>query len=253
LYTLDAHANVTAVQGADGSLTTYTYTPLAPATLIPAGLIASETTELGTTIYNYSAHGLLASIVEAAGTAEEGTLTFHYNTYEDLDYSLDELNRRTDYEYDALHRLTKVTLPAPATGQARPFYQHGYNKNNQLASETDPLGRVTLYDYNSRTDLSKVTQPARNLSGSSTVTTYGYDQHRRLTSVIDPRQHETDYGYDAFDQQTTVTEASPDGVAPPPVSLLSHASGAAGRCGDHLVQRRSFPPVPAARLLAALV
>src|SRR5205823_3280113 len=102
-FTPDLNGNIAEVHGPDGSLTAYTYTTYNSSLHIPAGLVASETIqELGATIYNYGSHGLLSSIVEAAGTADEGTLTFHYNTSEDLDWSKDELNHQTDYVFDAL-------------------------------------------------------------------------------------------------------------------------------------------------------
>lgn len=48
----------------------------------------------------------------------------------------------TRYDYDARHRLTKVTLPPMAEDPQNPStHEYAYDDANQLVQETDALGR----------------------------------------------------------------------------------------------------------------
>ena len=128
----------------------------------------------------------------------------------------------TRYEYDAAHRVTKVTDPLNHTGLTT------YDLNGNVATTTDAAGSVTKTFYDARNLPIKVEQPY--LTGASPrilTTQIDYDAVGNRTRLITPRawdaspdkvtfsQFVTSYVYDQVnrlvrvDMPTSVTDTLP--------------------------------------------
>ncbi|WP_165961170.1 RHS repeat-associated core domain-containing protein [Qipengyuania sediminis] len=134
-------------------------------------------------------------------------------------FTIDGKGNRTDYTYDPTHgQLTRVQLPAPASGQPRPQVDYSYTaltapgqpgseyKLTQItscataatcpgsASET----RVTIAYNTPNLQTSSVTVASGNGAISST-TTYAYDANDNLASVDGPLAGADDTEYFFYD------------------------------------------------------
>ncbi|WP_254512292.1 RHS repeat-associated core domain-containing protein [Anatilimnocola floriformis] len=193
----------------DDVVTEYTYTaaPSGP-TDPPAGLVETITDPLGRVkVYTYNARGVVTSVTYADGTPDEATTYTYYNADGTIDYELDELSRRTDYDYDVLGHLVLKTLPDPDGGGplARPEFEYEYDSWNRLVKETDPLERETIYTYDKRGRQTKVELPDHDGDKSLTTTTTTYNDAGQVVATKDPLGRETSYEYDKLGRQTKVT------------------------------------------------
>ncbi|MDT8388632.1 MAG: DUF6531 domain-containing protein, partial [Thiogranum sp.] len=131
-----------------------------------------------------------------------------------LDVQTDGRGSVTDYDYDALKRLTQATQNLggadPATANTTTAY--GYDTQDRLTSVTDPVNGNTTYAYDDLGNLLSQTSPdtgtttyqydtAGNLiqktDAMGQVFTYGYDSLKRVTAVDAPgSEHDVTYSYD---------------------------------------------------------
>jgi RHS repeat-associated protein len=140
----------------------------------------------------------------------------------------DPLDHVTTFDYDALGRRTKVTLPPtiPATEEPTVYYdargrvrfvvdpggtadeEHGtctkctlytYDKGGRLTLRKDAYGREVRYGYDPYGRLQDTTQPVV-VNGVPTdyVTRFTYDDMSNLQTIEDPRGKITDFDYDAY-------------------------------------------------------
>ncbi|HEY8605474.1 hypothetical protein, partial [Tsuneonella suprasediminis] len=159
-------------------------------------------------------------------------------------YTIDAKGNRTDYTYDPTHgQVTRVRLPAPASGQPRPQIDYSYtalyakekNASGTLVNVLTPQYKLTqitrcataatctgtanetkitiAYDTPNLQPTS-VTVAAGNGSLSST-TAYAYDNRDNLVSVDGPLPGSGDteyYFYDATDRRIGSISPDPDGA-----------------------------------------
>ncbi len=218
----------------DDIVTEYTYTaaPSGP-TDPPAGLMETMTDPLGrVTVYTYNARGDVTSVTYADGTADEATTYTYYNSDGTIDYELDELSRRTDYDYDLLGRLILKTLPDPDGGDPlpRPEIEYEYDVWNRLVKEIDPLERETIYTYDNRGRQTKVERPDHDGDKSLTTTTTKYNDRGLVESITDPLGRETTFEYDKLGRQTKVIlpEIADPTTAVSEVQIIDFDSGTEG-------------------------
>ena len=95
---------------------------------------------------------------------------------------------KTNYEYDALSRLSKLI---EGEGQTE---EYGYRTDNLLSSEKDGFGQEVTYSYNSR----KLLEWIRD--SNNKYTKYFYDAENRVIRVQDPNGRNTHYDRDGFGQ-----------------------------------------------------
>jgi YD repeat-containing protein len=95
-----------------------------------------------------------------------------------------ENEKRRQFEYDALGRLTSVCEVTGAAG------------SGSCAQTSTATGYWTTYTYDVLDDLVNVTQNAQG-SGSQQTRTYAYDGLGRITSEINPESGTTSYVYDS--------------------------------------------------------
>lgn len=238
-FTLDTQTGNTLDVTRDDRTTAYTYTPKpAAAGDLPGGLLLSITdalgrlTELGYEQDDQSADfGRLISITYASGTSDEAEYQFEYDAWGNVSATIDPLDRRTEQQFDALNRLTLLTLPDPdgAAGQTAPEYAYQHDAAGNVTLIVDPLGTRTRFEYDEmnrlalRSDDDPVSGPAQF------VTSYGRDAAGQLTTITDPLSHVTTLAYDALGRRTSVTLPDPDGAGQPRRARLCHGLRSGGQ------------------------
>ena len=234
-YTYDAATSqVATVDGPRtdvSDVTTYDYDPL-------NGNLLTVTNALGhlTEMEAHDAEGRPLRIVDPNGLVT--ALSYHPRGWVLSSTVGDET---TDYDYDAVGQLIKVTLP-DAT-----YLEYVYDAARRLTEVRDHLGNrmtytldamgnrtaETVHDgadvlrrsrtrvYNELNRLVEMTggasqitgydydaqgNPTTSTDGRGHTTTTGFDALNRLISVTDPLTGQTGYTYDALDQVRTVTD-----------------------------------------------
>jgi len=125
----------------------------------------------------------------AASTAKEQSTSYEYQTGSNLLLAqVDERNRRTEYEYNAAGRVTRVTRLAGTPDAVSTTYAYEPTFQ-QLTSMTDPLGHGPSFQYNSRGALTAIVD-ARGKQTTFTPNTAG-----RSVSVSDPLNNQAIYSY----------------------------------------------------------
>nr|MBA3311784.1 cadherin-like domain-containing protein [Planctomycetaceae bacterium] len=182
------------------SVTTYAYNL--------RGWLTSVTDPTGAvTAYGYDAAGQRTSttLPDPDGYGYPLTSPVYSTTYDAVGRVLtetDPLGNVTAYEYDALGRLIKTTLPDPdGTGSlTSPVTTYSYSIVGNLLSVTNPLGKTTTYGYDAARRLTSVTDSLNH------ATAYVYDNLGRLTSDTDANSGVTTYVYDAAGRKTSLTD-----------------------------------------------
>ena len=123
-----------------------------------------------------------------------------------LSAQIDANGNRTDYEYDAQQRLTKVIQPPDAPAGSRAATLFAYDAAGRLQTITDPEGHVTEQFYDGR---NRVTQVLYE-DGTTERLFYGTGNNAGLlVKSVDRRNVVTNYEYDLAGRKTrTVTAAA---------------------------------------------
>lgn len=106
----------------------------------------------------------------------------------------DPVGRTTTYEYDALGRQVKVTLPDQDEGA-----ELTYDAVGNVLTTTDQLGNTTTFTYDNlyRRTSEIDANPAEANQGT---TTYTYDALGNMLTLTDPEQNTTTFTYDGLNQ-----------------------------------------------------
>ena len=137
-----------------------------------------------------------------------------------MDTQTDALGRVTDYDYDALGRLERVTYAKGTVDEAVESYE--YDLAGNRTAVIDANGNRTEYTYEDGTNRVKTITSAVGTDIEATQS-FEYDEMGRQTAVIDAEGNRTEYRYDAMGRQTHVIEADPDGVEGPLASPVSRS------------------------------
>lgn len=176
----------------------------------------------------YNALGLATTVTDPNGKIRH----YAYDEMGRLISTTDPMNRKTEYEYDAQNRISKLTYPGglgtlsltyDATGNAvRKSFSDGtdlqftYDANGRLLTGN---GLTLQYDKNGNVTASNGQQIQRDASGriasityaSGKAITYTYDARDLLTKVKDWTNAEIQFEYDAAGRLTKLTR--PNGIA----------------------------------------
>ena len=166
----------------------------------------------------FDAAGYMAKDTFPLGSPDEQVVSYE-NTGGQLTASVDALNRRTEYEYDAGGNLTKVTrlagtadavsvsvtydparsLPLTIADGNGNTTTMSYDAGGNLRSVTDSLGHVTSFAIDSSGRPTSSTDPLGR------VTSRVYDG-ADLSSVTDPMGHQSQYVTDAAGRRIAIVD-----------------------------------------------
>jgi len=176
---------------------------------------------LQVTQYEYNARSNMTAVVDALGqryafdydalgrvttmTRAGFQMTYGYDAVGNPIQRTDYNNMPTNYMYDALNRLSKITYPDAST------VSYAYDKLSQLTTATNINGTVSfVYDKMRRvTGTTDVWAQAINYAydangrrtqmsfGKTKFASYAYDAVDRLTKITDTNNKNTSYSYDA--------------------------------------------------------
>ena len=125
----------------------------------------------------------------------EGSLTFEYTNTGRVSRVTDMEGAVTDYEYDVLGRLVRVS---GALGSGAAFT---YDGTGRMTSRTDANGNITRYAYSPAGNLLSVTD------GEGNATVYTYDALGRVLTETDALGGTVSYARDLLGQVTSMTDA----------------------------------------------
>jgi RHS repeat-associated protein len=154
------------------------------------------------TKYALNIHGSPLTIVAAAGTPNERTTTFEWDTNEKVKSSeTDALHRRTEFKHED-HRgnLTEEDIATTDHGTVTTKYEYDPTFN-KLSKKIDAEGHVTHYNIGTQGDLMQEIDAANN------TTSYTYGNGGLLQSKTAPGGTTTYDAYDTFGNPMVITDA----------------------------------------------
>ena len=99
---------------------------------------------------------------------------------------IDELGRRTEYQYDALGRLVKTSIPTPRRRSLdNPFTQTEYDAAGQVIAQIDGAGNRTEFEYDANGHQTVRRDPLGNVTTTTTT------PPAEAIAVTDPLGHTT--------------------------------------------------------------
>lgn len=193
----------------NGNTTSLSYTE--------AGLLEAVTDPAGRKLtFAYNAEGLVESIKDPMGHTVKYAYE-HGNLVSVTEPG--EASPRWRYEYDSLHRLTKITDGRGGTTT------NEYDGSNRVISQTDPASRTLTFEYGSlETKITNhatgaVTKEIFSEGGEPEAITRGYgtanatteyetyNQAGEVVTVTDGNGHMTTYHYDLEGNRTLMLDA----------------------------------------------
>ena len=171
-----------------------------------------------TTETEYDTLGRIVRVTAGRGTPDETTTRYEYfdgpaGLSGNVKAMINGRGNRTEYEYDPMNRVVRVTEPDPdgAGPQTSPVTRMRYDPKGNLVESTDALGSVTGYAYDRLDRRVQVVAPDPDGGGllPAPVTLYSFAPNGTLAAVTDPNGNATRYRYDGRDRRTQT--ADPDG------------------------------------------
>ncbi|MCC6329082.1 MAG: RHS repeat protein [Acidobacteria bacterium] len=213
-YAYNDTTRTNTVTNAEAEVTTTKYDPRFQTTEVKDAINQTYT-------FAYDPLGRLLSQTRAGGT-----MTFEYDEVGNRKKRTDYAGRVTNYTYDNLNRLTKISYGDPVASGAPPNAEatYGfddlsrltsatneagtvgftYDNRNRLKTETDVFGHLLEYGYDAASNRTQL-----KLDGS-VHTAYVYDDANRLTTLTDEVGQNFTFGYDIADRMTSRT--MPNGI-----------------------------------------
>lgn len=167
--------------------------------------LTSATDELGhQTLYEIDAvTGNVLSMTQVVGEVggEDDLVTRYTYTAQGLtDLMTDPLGRVTDYDYDSLGQLVKITEALGTIDVAT--LQFEYDAAGNQSAVIDENGNRTAYEYDTLNRLIQITEADPDGDGpiGAPITQFTYDSRGNLLTLTDARNHTTQYEYDSKDR-----------------------------------------------------
>jgi RHS repeat-associated protein len=139
------------------------------------------------------------------GETDDLVTTFTYTTFGLIDKVTDPLGRVTDYDYDSIGRLTKLTEAAGTAISTVETYE--YDLYGNMTARIDTRGNRSTMEYDVMNRMTRMTTPDPDGDGPLTAssTTLEYDAMGQLIRTVDARNSETRMTYDAMGRVLTQT------------------------------------------------
>ncbi|KRB02564.1 hypothetical protein ASD86_23940 [Lysobacter sp. Root690] len=179
--------------------------------------------------------------LKTAKTAYDHPTGFTYDASGNGDVTTDALGRKVDNDYDPLNRLAKTLQDVGGINAKTEFK---YDALDRLTKVTDPKNLDTTYAYNGFGDQVQLTSP------DTGVSTYTYDSAGNRKTETDARNITRTYSYDALNRPIAVAYpttslnvgyeydavptvcAAGETFAKGRLSLITDASGSTQYCYD---------------------
>lgn len=206
-YSYDSVGNLTAVQDAEGKMTSYSYD-------LEGNLTSVTDPEGGVKAFSYDIAGRLTQAVRPSGA----TVKYDYNKLNEIiskEYageeeqnvvigydkmgnrvSMSDASGDTEYEYDLMGRITKVTNGSGLS------VRYEYGENDQISRMVYSDGTTVSYGYDKNGNMTSVTDAAGTVF-------YDYDVANRLVAVRRPGNVNTSYAYNSQGNITRVENTGP--------------------------------------------
>jgi len=110
---------------------------------------AGAATSAAVTSWQYDANSRVTRVTQA----DSGQYNYTYTAAGEVASEADPLGHTRSMQYDAIGRLSQVTLPDPdgSSGPlSAPVYVYSYDKNSNLRFVTDPLNNQDEFAYDAR-------------------------------------------------------------------------------------------------------
>ncbi len=140
------------------------------------------------------------------GDSDDLVTTMTYGDFGLLDLHTDELGRVTDYDYDPLGRLVKITYAVGTNDEA--FEEFEYDGAGNQTAVIDENGNRTEFAFDDLNRLTRIVEPDPDGDGplTSPVTIFTYDAAGNLETTTDAEQSTIANTYDPLDRLETTTD-----------------------------------------------
>ncbi len=123
--------------------------------------------------------------METRRTAKATSLAYDYDGEGNRISVLTPKGQTTEFDYDELGKLTRVTQPSPGGGAPQPVTLHAYDENRNRTRQTDANGHVVAMEYDDLNRLKKTTQDPGGLALVSETTQFDWNGNPEI--VVDPK------------------------------------------------------------------
>jgi len=117
----------------------------------------------------------------------------------------------TQFDYDELGKLIRVTQPPPEPDQPSPVTAYGYDENRNRLKQTDANGNVVEMTYDRLDRLDLMIQ--KGAPEGDLVTDHGYDPNGNEVTLVDPKGQKVTSTYDELNRLKTKAYAFAPGDA----------------------------------------
>ena len=163
------------------------------------------------------------------GQTNDVVTRFTYTPQALVDTVTDPLAHVTDFDYNTLGQVTKITFAKGTPQQA--VQQFEYDTAGNQTAFIDENGRRTEFQYDAANRLTRTAQADPDSAAgplASPVTLFAYDAAGNLVSTTDPLGHVTTFTYDNLNRLLRTTEADPDGAGPLIAPVTTNTYNVAG-------------------------
>ncbi len=191
--------------------------PTAIVTRDPSGLVTQVTDPLSNaTSYSFDAAARLVQVLDAMGDHDDFSLDANGNvttrSHTDLPAGGGSETFVTEFDYDAINRVTQRREIDRSNGQNVLTTNLGYDSRNDLTWRLDAESHPVRWTYDLASRLvgyERALQTGQTIEDftQSITESFQYDGNDRLTGLTDDNFNSTSYQFDARDRQTRVTYA----------------------------------------------
>jgi len=190
-YEYGAYGNITKIIDANEFVTNRDYDEL--------GRLETEISPLGlTTSYTYDEHGNVLSRTEQATGGIDYTTEYGYDASDNLSWTIDPRDNRTDYVYDNLNRKIDEQYSVGGVQHTR---RYAYDAMGRLESVTNERNQTTQTHYTVRSKVKHKINPL-----NETTVRYTYDKNGNIETVTDGEDRTITYKYDALNRKESVKD-----------------------------------------------